>query len=537
MRSGERRLINESPEMHLSAPMQAYITREVNRPCKQWIHEVLMCRRETDRVKLRTPDFVLLPDIYCAIKRSKQRDVEGNGVYGIYLPMNEENCHDTDKCGTDNYRSHDEDANDPRTRREYVSNFGTDTSSTGLGSMGSCITPHIASSGIRHVEFDTKSTNLADKPSAQMMLETYEVEAVSSNDSIRKRDTVVIVDKVQKVNPQESNEDSFLEVDAQNAADTNEMTETVGALNFNMVNSVNTVSLSNAMNAADIATVSAVNRVNAVAVNAVNTLNTINTAKEVDEVDPVKTVKTNHTLHKMDTFGMNEQDRESYFNERRGLLYTPGIIKSLGASKAYSDTPRIEGSWSVWNPASPEFIPSPARSSHQRDELDRRQWKIKRVNQTSLYAPCFHWLAVATDTRLRTLRDLRGCHIPILQSLYSMACQKIQEELGVEPGQIMSYIHYPPSVYQLHVHFRNVTGPGAGAFQDTLRIHSLTTIINNLQIDPEYYSKSNLQLPVYVHTDLFLALGQEPAGKEKTVLNLSKPSKVQTPYFKILRQG
>ena len=49
--------------------MQAYITREVNRPCKQWIHDVLLCRRETERVKLRTLDFVLLPDIDCISKR------------------------------------------------------------------------------------------------------------------------------------------------------------------------------------------------------------------------------------------------------------------------------------------------------------------------------------------------------------------------------------------------------------------------------------------------------------------------------------
>ena len=63
MRTSERRLILETPSMHGSGPMQAYISREVAKPCKQWVHEVLGSKRETDRIKLRTPDFVLLPDV------------------------------------------------------------------------------------------------------------------------------------------------------------------------------------------------------------------------------------------------------------------------------------------------------------------------------------------------------------------------------------------------------------------------------------------------------------------------------------------
>lgn len=141
---------------------------------------------------------------------------------------------------------------------------------------------------------------------------------------------------------------------------------------------------------------------------------------------------------------------------------------------------------------------------------DRRQWRNKRVSAPIV---CFHWLAVATDTNLRTLRDLRGCHIPMLQSLYTKTCQRIHEETGVDPGQVMAYVHYPPSVYQLHVHFKHLAGPGMS--HDTLRVHPLPTIINNLKIDPEYYSKSRMQLPVYVHTELYLALGLDPTEIQK----------------------
>ncbi len=61
--------------MHQSASMQAYIYKAVHRHCKQWIHEVIFCRRETERVKLRTRDFVLLPDVNCVSKLTKGADV------------------------------------------------------------------------------------------------------------------------------------------------------------------------------------------------------------------------------------------------------------------------------------------------------------------------------------------------------------------------------------------------------------------------------------------------------------------------------
>ncbi len=89
--------------------------------------------------------------------------------------------------------------------------------------------------------------------------------------------------------------------------------------------------------------------------------------------------------------------------------------------------------------------------------------------------------------------------------------------MGVDPSQIIAYVHYPPSVYQLHVHFKHVAGG-----HDTLRLHPLPTIINNLTIDPEYYSKSHIQLPVYAHTGLYTALQEiknlEPNDSNQTKL-------------------
>ena len=113
----------------------------------------------------------------------------------------------------------------------------------------------------------------------------------------------------------------------------------------------------------------------------------------------------------------------------------------------------------------------------------------------------FHWLALVTDTSLRTLRDLRGRHVEMLKDIQRLALERIKEETELDPDQIMTYIHYPPSVYQLHIHFKHPIGT-----HDTLRMHSLANVINNLQLDPDYYAKSDIQLPVYMHSELYSEL-------------------------------
>ena len=103
-----------------------------------------------------------------------------------------------------------------------------------------------------------------------------------------------------------------------------------------------------------------------------------------------------------------------------------------------------------------------------------------------------NWLAIASEPGLRSLRDLRGRHLPMLRRMLLLSKSKIHAETGVPPEEIMAYIHYPPSVYQLHVHFAY---PYAQYNQrDVFRIHSLDSVINNLEIDPDYYVKSTLQV-------------------------------------------
>ena len=64
-----------------------------------------------------------------------------------------------------------------------------------------------------------------------------------------------------------------------------------------------------------------------------------------------------------------------------------------------------------------------------------------------------NWLSIVHDRSLRTMRDLRGAHVPMLRLMLKSCMQTIESTTGIPADQVMAYVHYPPSVYQLHVHF------------------------------------------------------------------------------------
>jgi m7GpppX diphosphatase len=105
-----------------------------------------------------------------------------------------------------------------------------------------------------------------------------------------------------------------------------------------------------------------------------------------------------------------------------------------------------------------------------------------------------NWLGIVKDTTLHTLRDLRGEHVNMLESMRDMCLAKIHEETGIPVDEIMVYIHYHPSVYHLHVHFAYPYMQFN--HRDIYRIHSINTIIENLKMNPNYYALANLQLSV-----------------------------------------
>jgi hypothetical protein len=49
--------------------------------------------------------------------------------------------------------------------------------------------------------------------------------------------------------------------------------------------------------------------------------------------------------------------------------------------------------------------------------------------------------------------DLRGKHVPMLRAMLASCMNAVETYTGIPRDQVMAYVHYPPRVYQLHVHF------------------------------------------------------------------------------------
>lgn len=132
----------------------------------------------------------------------------------------------------------------------------------------------------------------------------------------------------------------------------------------------------------------------------------------------------------------------------------------------------------------------------------RSAWAVPDVRPRSL-----NWLAIVSDPSVRSIRDLRGEHVEMLERLYDQCVEAIQKEYKVERHDIMAFANYPPSVYKLHFHF---CAPffTSGAY-DAFRMHSLSGIINNLRICSDYYKISSFQVPVHVGSELFRITSEE----------------------------
>lgn len=76
MKRSERmiHLIRESPSIYRSMNMQNYIEREIEKPGKKWIQDILHLKRETEFTKVNNDQFILLPDL----NSNRQREYSPN---------------------------------------------------------------------------------------------------------------------------------------------------------------------------------------------------------------------------------------------------------------------------------------------------------------------------------------------------------------------------------------------------------------------------------------------------------------------------
>ncbi|KAF8636040.1 hypothetical protein AX15_000197 [Amanita polypyramis BW_CC] len=85
--------------------------------------------------------------------------------------------------------------------------------------------------------------------------------------------------------------------------------------------------------------------------------------------------------------------------------------------------------------------------------LPDMKWDLTTLS--SLYL-----LALVQDRTIKSLRDLRNRHVPLLRAIRDEAARVVSNNYGLESGSLRMYIHYQPSYYHFHVHIVNVNYVG-----------------------------------------------------------------------------
>ncbi|CAN0148767.1 unnamed protein product, partial [Hapterophycus canaliculatus] len=62
-------------------------------------------------------------------------------------------------------------------------------------------------------------------------------------------------------------------------------------------------------------------------------------------------------------------------------------------------------------------------------------------------------LAICHRRDIRTLRDVRAEHVPMLKEMYRRGIETIEAVYGVPEEQLRVFVHYMPQFYHFHVHF------------------------------------------------------------------------------------
>ncbi|KAK7792578.1 hypothetical protein R5R35_008672 [Gryllus longicercus] len=122
------------------------------------------------------------------------------------------------------------------------------------------------------------------------------------------------------------------------------------------------------------------------------------------------------------------------------------------------------------------------------------KWDGKQIENLYL-------IAIVRKQGILSLRDLRGCHLDLLQNISKKCVKAIEEKYRFPKSRLRIYFHYQPSFYHLHVHFTNVDYHAPGIHAE--KSHLLQSVISNIELMDDYYKKANLMFCVKEGDNLF----------------------------------
>ena len=138
----------------------------------------------------------------------------------------------------------------------------------------------------------------------------------------------------------------------------------------------------------------------------------------------------------------------------------------------------------------PEFLINidPKWDAHPKVVEGRSEKKNEDEEEKLDFSKRLYCLGIARDKSLRSLRDLRNKHLPMLKRLRDAGAH-IADGYGVGASQLRVFVHYPPQFYHFHVHFTHIN---VSFGVNTERAHLLDDVIDNIERDANFYATANL---------------------------------------------
>jgi hypothetical protein len=116
------------------------------------------------------------------------------------------------------------------------------------------------------------------------------------------------------------------------------------------------------------------------------------------------------------------------------------------------------------------------------------------------------FIAIIADRALRSLRDLRAEHVGLLEDVRDECAKRLP------PSFTHCSLHYHPSVYQLHMHFRDAQ---LVRWPTEPRVFMLDTVLANLRADSEHYANATLVFNALNGSDIVRVLRESASSGSK----------------------
>ena len=216
------------------------------------------------------------------------------------------------------------------------------------------------------------------------------------------------------------------------------------------------------------------------------TFNNIKTSYVVDTISPA----TDKDVDK------NRSQIETFFTETIDMFnrITLPFVKSI---------PQSEYQW-IYN-----ILDGKAEQENVLLDTDKYQlaldMKWDRKNVKEVYGTVF-----VKDYSLHSLRALNQSHLPLLEELQQKTLQILNEKYGLKESEVITFVHYIPSFWILHVHFVTIHSPRYRTANCVIgRAITLNDVIQNIKMKNDYYQTVDLRVKLFANHPLYESFMKE----------------------------